>query len=171
MTDPIRPTDDEARALAQSLLKEARFCAIGVIDPETGTPSVSRVALATAPDGRPVTLISTLSAHSRALQACRDCSLLVGEPGETGDPLTHPRLTIQAKANFVRHGDDTEEANHKALRDHYLAQRPKSKLYIDFADFFFARFDVTRAFLNGGFGKAFNLTPADLALPDPAERV
>ena len=77
----------------------------------------------------------------------------------------------QAKASFVRHGDATDDANHKALRDHYLAQRPKSKLYIDFADFFFARFDVTRAFLNGGFGKAFNLTHADLALPDPAERV
>ena len=32
MTDPIRPTDDEARALARSLLQNARHAALGVTD-------------------------------------------------------------------------------------------------------------------------------------------
>ena len=34
-TDPIRPTDDEARALAQRLIREARFGALGTLDPDT----------------------------------------------------------------------------------------------------------------------------------------
>ncbi|MBY6091353.1 HugZ family protein [Maritimibacter alkaliphilus] len=157
MKDPIRPTDDEARALARSLIAEASFGALGVL--LDGHPMVTRVALATAPDGQPLTLISTLSQHSQALSADPRCSLLLGEPGDKGDPLTHPRLTIQARADFVRQGDDA----YPALAEHYLAQRPKSKLYIGFADFFFCRFAVEAAFLNGGFGKAYRLTPADLA--------
>lgn len=158
--NPIRDTDDEARALARSLIDNARFGALGVRDPETGAPMVSRIAVATSPEGAPLTLISDLSHHTKALKADPVCSLLVGEPGEKGDPLTHPRITLQCRARFVRHGDE----RHAALRAHYLAQHPKSALYIDFADFSFALLTVEDAHLNGGFGKAFRLTPADLHL-------
>lgn len=155
---PIRPTDDEARVLARKLLNEATYGALGVIDPETGTPMVTRVAVGTTAAGDPVTLISDLSHHSRALKANPVCSLLVGEPERRGDPLTHPRLTLQATARFVRHG----EPGHAALRAHYLKSHPKSKLYVDFGDFFFAVMEVSGAYLNGGFGRAFVLTPEDL---------
>lgn len=158
---PIRPTDDEARALAGNLLRDARFAALGTLDPDTGHPVVTRIALGTTPDGAPVTLISDLSQHTRALATTPVASLLVGEPGQKGDPLTYPRLTLQASVGFVRHG----APGHSELRAHYLASHPKSKLYIDFADFSFATFRVTGAYLNGGFGKAFVLTPADLAQP------
>jgi hypothetical protein len=158
--DPIRETDDEARALARELIDIARFGALGVRDPHSGAPMVSRVAVATDPQGRPVSLVSDLSHHTVALQADPVCSLLVGEPGPKGDPLTHPRLTLQARARFLRHGED----GHAELRAHYLGQHPKAQLYIDFADFSFAVLEVTEAHLNGGFGKAYRLTPADLAL-------
>lgn len=158
--NPIRETDDEARALARDLIATARFGALGVIDPESQEPMVSRVAVAQAPDGCPVTLISDLSHHTRALKARAGCSLLLGEPGPKGDPLTHPRITLQCDAGFIRHGEEA----HAALRDHYLAQHPKAKLYIDFADFSFARLSVREAHLNGGFGKAFHLLPSDLGL-------
>lgn len=157
---PIRPTDDAARKLARDLLGGAAFCAIGTLDPETGHPHVTRIAIGTTNKGAPVTLISSLSAHTRALQADSRCSLLLGEPGDKGDPLTHPRLTLQAVAHFIRR----ETPEHDACRTHWLDQHPKSKLYIDFGDFAFARFDVTAGHLNGGFGKAFTLTPADLGL-------
>ncbi|MGR3320380.1 MAG: pyridoxamine 5-phosphate oxidase [Pseudooceanicola sp.] len=157
-TDPIRPTDDKARTLARGLLRDATFAALGVIAPGTGAPMVSRVALATAPDRRPVSLISDLSAHAAALKANPAASLLVGEPGDRGDPLTHPRLTLQCRASFLRHG----EAGHADLAAHYVALRPKATLYADFADFFYALFDIDSAFLNGGFGKAYRLTAADL---------
>ena len=56
-----------------------------------------RVAVATDAQGTPVTLVSDLSHHTRALRADPACSLLVGEPGEKGDPLTHPRLSLQGR--------------------------------------------------------------------------
>jgi putative heme iron utilization protein len=156
---PIRPTDDDARALARGLIDSARFGALGVLDPDGQGPLVTRIAVATDAEGRPLTLISDLSLHTRALRLNPACSLLVGEPGQKGDPLTHPRLTIQARAEFVARG----EAEHARLRTRYLAQIPKAKLYIDFADFSLVRLLPIGAHLNGGFGKAFVLTPDDLA--------
>jgi len=158
-TDPIRPTDDAARALARGLIDAARFGALGVIDPASGAPMVSRVAVATDAGGAPVTLISDLSAHTRALAETPLCSLLVGEPGPKGDPLTHPRLTLQCRA---------ESADKPALRARYLTRHPKARLYFDFGDFRILRLCVLAAHLNGGFGKAFRLGPRDLGLPDPA---
>jgi len=157
---PIRPTDDEARRLARDLIHAARFAALGVIDPDSGAPLVTRVAFGTMATGGPVTLISDLSQHTRALQAHPAASLLIGEPGPRGDPLTHPRLTLQVQARFLRHG----AAGHAEMAAHWLRDHPKSKLYIGFADFSFALFDVQAAYLNGGFGRAFVLTPADLGL-------
>ena len=157
---PIRPTDDEARQLARSLIDTARFGSIGVSDPDDGAPMVTRVAVGTDTNGTPVTLVSDLSQHTRALKLSPACSLLLGEPGSKGDPLTYPRITLQCHARFVqRDGED-----HSANRDHFLATHPKAKLYVDFADFGFVRFEVRHAYLNGGFGKAFHLSPADLSL-------
>lgn len=163
MPDLIRPTDDEARSLAQRLIRLVRHCALGVIDPETEMPLVSRVAFGTSPEGQPVSLISDLALHTRALKAMPRCSLLLGEPEDKGDPLVHPRLTLQAGVHFLRHGD----TGHADLAAHYLRDHPKSKLYIGFADFSFVLFDVQKAYLNGGFGKAFVLTPEDLNLQPP----
>ncbi len=157
--DPIRPTDDEARSLARRLIDTARIAALAVLDPDTGAPTVTRIALARCPDGTPLTLISDLSAHTRALRADPRASLLVGEPGPKGDPLTHPRLTLQARAVFV----DRASPVHAALRQTYLDQNPKARLYIDFADFSLMRLELAEAHLNGGFGKTYRLTAADLS--------
>lgn len=159
MTDPFRPADDEARALARHLVDTAQHGALGVVDPETGAPMVSRVAVATDASGRPVSLVSDLSHHTRALAANRACSLLLGEPGPKGDPLTHPRITLIAQARFLRHGED----GHPEMARRYLELRPKAQLYIGFADFSFLLYEITAAHLNGGFGKAFLLRPEDLA--------
>ena len=157
--DPFNPVDNEARILARNLLDTSTYAALAVL--EDGHPSVSRIGFATTPQGAPLSLISDLSSHTQALDQTPTCSILVGEPEDKGDPLTHPRLTLQATARFIRHGD----AEHPALRDHYLSQRPKAKLYIDFGDFRLVRFAVTSALLNGGFGKAYKLTATDLLLP------
>lgn len=156
-TNPIRPTDDAARTLARSLLTGATYAALGVITPD-GLPMVTRIALATAPDGAPLSLISDLSAHAAALKSNPAASLLVGEPQDRGDPLTHPRLTLQTTAHFIRQG----EPGYPELSAHYLSLRPKAKLYAGFSDFFFVRFSIGDALLNGGFGKAFHLAESDI---------
>ncbi|PCI85902.1 MAG: pyridoxamine 5-phosphate oxidase [Hyphomicrobiales bacterium] len=134
----------------------AGFAALGVIT-EAGTPLVTRVAFGLDIDGEPISLVSSLSTHTRALLVNPACSLLVGEPGPKGDPLTHPRLSLVCRASFLRHGED----GYGALAAHYLRDHPKAKLYIGFADFAFVRFKVSEAHLNGGFGKAFHLTAED----------
>jgi putative heme iron utilization protein len=150
--DPIRPTDDEARTLATGLIAKAQFGALAVL--QDGHPSVTRVAVATDEDGVPLTLVSDLSLHTKALRVDPKCSLLLGEPDEKGDPLTHPRITLQTTAEFIAKSD--------ALVARYLQWQPKAKLYIGFADFHFVRLKVIEAHLNGGFGKAYRLTPHDL---------
>jgi putative heme iron utilization protein len=156
----LRPTDDEARALARGLMAAARHGALGVLDPATGAPVVTRIGVVPGPDGAPLALVSDLALHTRALRADPRASLLLGEPGTRGDPLTHPRLTLAVRAAFV--GPD--DPDRPALRAHYLKRQPKATLYIDFPDFHLVRLGVVSAALNGGFGRAFALTPADLGL-------
>ena len=156
-TNPINETNDEARKLGRELLSAANFAALAVVHPKTQAPHVTRIALVTMETGQPITLISTLSTHTQALLKNPNCSLLVGEPQDKGDPLTHPRLTLACQAKFI----DRSSERHSELRSFFLAKVPKSKLYIDFADFTFVSFDILCADLNGGFGKAFKLQSND----------
>ena len=158
MTDPIRPTDDEARTLARQLMQDARYAAMGVIQ-DNGLPLVTRTGFGLSTAGAPLCLVSALSAHTRALQANPGCSLLVGEPGPKGDPLNHPRLSLTGMMSFVRHGGP----GHAGMAAAYLRSHPKAKLYIGFADFAFVRITPRQGLLNGGFGRAFQLTSKDLA--------
>ncbi|MCB1429950.1 MAG: HugZ family protein [Nitratireductor sp.] len=156
--NPIRDTNDEARELARKLIVDAEFAAIAVLEPETGMPLVSRVSVAVEADGSPFILASDLSGHSKALALDGRASLLFGEPGKKGDPLTHPRITVIGHVEKLPRDD----ASHAARREFWLKKHPKAKLYIDFGDFSFWRMKVERAHLNGGFGKAFVLGPDDL---------
>ncbi|PHP67306.1 pyridoxamine 5'-phosphate oxidase [Zhengella mangrovi] len=163
--DPVRPADDESRQLVDRLVRTARHAALAVLDPETGGPAVSRVGLATAVDGTPLVLVSTLAAHTRGLLADGRCSLLVGEPGK-GDPLAHPRVTLACRARRIRSPGEEEES----ARRRYLAANPKATLYAGFADFSFFALDLQSASLNGGFGRAYRLARDDLLCPPEAAR-
>jgi heme iron utilization protein len=155
--DVIRPTDAHAIRLAKTLIRSSRYGAIAVLDPETGAPLASRVGVATDIDGTPLILVSMLSAHTRAVIADPRCSLLLGEPGK-GDPLAHPRITLVCSAVRLERG--TPE--HARAERRYLNRNPKAQLYVGLGDFSFFRLEIERGSLNGGFGKAYNLTAADL---------
>lgn len=161
--DVLRPTDDEARRLAETLIRSARYGALAVIDPADGSPAASRVATATDTDGAPVILISALSGHTAGLAASNRCSILLGEPGK-GDPLAYPRLTLFCDAVRVEEGS----ADRERIARRYLNRHPKAKLYAGFSDFAFFRLEPLRASLNGGFGKAFALSKSDLVIEDQA---
>lgn len=149
--DPINPTDDAARTLAADLRTKTRFGALAVSLPD-GHPYVARTAMIWV-DGALLTLISTLSTHTTALQANPLCSALIGEPGDKGDPLTHPRMTLQCTATLA------DKAAHK---ERWLAAIPKAKLYYDLTDFLMYQLTPNNIHLNGGFGKAYRLTTNDL---------
>ncbi|MCG6858815.1 MAG: hypothetical protein LJE67_12205 [Salaquimonas sp.] len=156
--DPIRPTDDEAREMARLLVAEAHYGALAVLEPETGMPLVSRIAVGTDADDQVISLASDLSFHSKALAANDRASILIGEPGK-GDPLAHPRVTLIGRMKRL----DNASPERAGLRETWLKQHPKAQLYVDFADFHFYRLKLERAHLNGGFGKAYVLKPNDFS--------
>ena len=156
--DPVNKTDDEAKALVQKLVSENRYAGLGVKEEGSGIPLVSRIAFAYDESCGLFFAASDLSIHSRCLLKCDDCSLLIGEPGK-GDGLAHPRVTIVGKASRM----PNDWARSVQCREAFLEAHPKAELYIDFADFGFYPVMVERAYLNGGFGKAYHLEKGDLA--------
>ncbi|KAB2664467.1 HugZ family protein [Brucella tritici] len=156
-TNPIRPTTPEAIQLAKTLLRASRYGAIAVFDAATGRPLASRVSVATDMDGTPLILVSGLAAHTPGLLANPACSLLLGEVGK-GDPLAHARVTLHCQARKI----ERASVDYPRIRRRYLNHNPKGSLYVDLGDFVFFRLELESASLNGGFGKAFNLTPDDL---------
>jgi putative heme iron utilization protein len=161
--DVLRETDAEAIRLARTLIRTARHGALAVLDPGSGNPLASRVAVATDHDGAPLILVSSLSAHTGGLEADARCSLLLGEPGK-GDPLAHPRIALSCEAEKISRDDP----RHDRVERRFLRRNPKSKLYAGFADFSFFRLEPLGASLNGGFGKAYALDRADLLIDGPS---
>ncbi len=156
----LRPTDDEARELARTLVRGARYMSLAVLDPATGFPSVSRALTAIDLDGVPVVLVSGLSGHTKGLKDDCRCSLLAGEPGK-GDPLAHARITVFCEAEPVAR----DAATHHRIRARFLRRHAKAQLYVDFPDFRFFRLAPVQASLNGGFGRAYALSGEDLVFP------
>ena len=165
--NPIRPTDDGARRLAKTLIRAARHCSLASLEGKDGFPAASRASLATDTDGTPLILMSRLTHHTRNLLADPRASLLIGDIGK-GDALAHPRVTLFARAREIARPG----ADHARARRRFLAKNPKAALYVDFGDFLFMAFDIERVSLNGGFGKAYELTRADVLCDaaDLAER-
>lgn len=155
--DPVQPADPEARMLARQLLTLGH-AALAWSDPETGTPGISRISFARDPEAGLLTLVSGLAPHHRALRVSPDCALMLGEVGERGDPLTHPRLMIRARASFIAPDDPARPE----IRFRWLTRNPKAQAYIDLPDFAFVRLEPLSAVLNAGFARAFRLSPADM---------
>lgn len=161
--DVLRETDEQAIRLARTLLRSSRHGALAVLDPATGAPMASRVAVATDHDGAPLILVSGLAAHTGGLQGDPRCSLLLGEPGK-GDALAHARITIACRAERIARDDP----RHDRIEWRFLSHNPKSKLYAGLGDFAFFRLEPQSASLNGGFGKAYALTRENLLTASPA---
>ena len=155
----LRDTDAEAIAQAKTLIRTARHGALAVIKPGDSLPGVSRVQLSTDTDGSLLTLVSSLSPHTGAMLANPKGAILIGEVGK-GDPLAYPRITVFVEAEKLPRDSD----DHALARLRHLARHPKAALYADFGDFAFFRLKLSGASLNGGFGKAYELTADDLAM-------
>src|SRR3954454_21176406 len=140
------------------LMRMARTAALATLD--GGAPLTTLVGVASDWNGAPLFLMSDLARHTKNLEADARASLLLTSEGGRGDPLNHPRLTLNGRV-VRRAGEDA--------RERYVARNPKAKLYVNFADFSLRRLDLEAVHFNGGFGRADALTPADLLTPgDPA---
>lgn len=156
----LQDVDRKALSLSRQLIRGSPQGALATIEAGRQWPSASLVTIATELDGCPLILISALSAHTRALRENPHCGLLLTQSGK-GDPLAHPRISVQAQARFL---DRASKAGISARR-RFLNRHHKASLYADFEDFSFVRLEPDHASLNGGFGKAYELQAEHLTLP------
>ena len=128
-----------------------------------GHPFASLMPYALDTEGRPLMLISTLAVHTQNLEAEPRASLLVAQPGWTGDPLAAARLTLMGDARRLT-GESAGTA-----REAYLGRHDRARAWVDFDDFGFWRLDVTTLYFVGGFA-AMDWIGAEeyrAARPDP----
>lgn len=113
--------------------------------------------------GRPIFLISAMAMHTQNVLADSRASLMVAQPGWTGDPLAGSRVTVMGQVTELPR-DDLE-----STRAAYLARYENAASWVDFDDFAFYRLDVVDVYYVGGFGAMGWVSAADYtaATPDP----
>ena len=145
-------TPFDARLAAKKLLREGRSGALATLMPGTGDPYCSLVNVATAADGAPLLLLSTLALHTKNLAADKRVSLMLDERKE-GDPLQGARVMLMGGVAEVRD---------PLIRTAYLLRHPEAEQFVDFADFGFFRMQINRAHLVAGFGRIVDLAPPEI---------
>lgn len=128
-----------------------------------GHPFASVMPYALDAAGRPIFLISTMAMHTQNLETDARASLLVTQPGWSGDPLAAGRLTLMGTAGRV------PDADTAAARAAYLARHERARYWADFEDFGLWRLEVIDLYYVGGFAAMDWVTAADYAAarPDP----
>ncbi len=156
-------TEFNPKAAAKKLLREGRSGALATLLPRTADPYCSLVNIATAADGAPLLLISTLAVHTKNTLADPRVSLMLDERKE-GDPLQGARVMLMGTAAA------TDDA---VARRRYLARQPEAEEFAGFADFAIYAITLKAAHLVAGFGRIVDLKPADVLTPvdDAAELV
>jgi heme iron utilization protein len=144
--------DFDPKAAAKKLMREGRSGALATLMPGTGDPYCSLVNVATAADGSPLLLISTLAVHTKNILKDPRCSLMIDER-KPGDPLEGGRVMLMGTASK---SDDND------VRRRYLERQPEAEMYASFGDFAFYKVELKTAHLVAGFGRIVDLKPADV---------
>lgn len=159
-TGPHRPADDPARAHAEAILRAADSAVLAVLDAQ-GWPMTSRIAVQRDAAGGLWTMLSGLALHTAALRRDPRAALLIDAPAAPdarGIALARARLSLQVEAQELQ--DPAEDA---PLRADWLARDPKAAVYARLPDFRLWRLQPRGGLLNAGFGRAYQLGPADLS--------
>jgi putative heme iron utilization protein len=128
-----------------------------------GHPFASVMPYALDDAGRPLLLISSMAMHTQNLEHDPRASLLVTQPGWSGDPLAAGRLTLMGRAGRV------PAADVEVARERYLARHERARHWVDFDDFSLWWLDLADLYFVGGFA-AMDWVTADAygaARPDP----
>jgi putative heme iron utilization protein len=142
----------DARRATKKLLREGRSGALATLMPASGDPYCSLVNVATAIDGAPILLLSSLALHTRNIVADGRVSLMLDERKE-GDPLEGARVMLMGTAAASNNAD---------ARAAYLRRHAEAEMFANFADFAFYRMEINRAHLVAGFGRIVDLGPRDI---------
>jgi putative heme iron utilization protein len=149
-----------AAKAVKKLLREGRSGALATLMPGSGDPYCSLVNVATAADGAPLMLLSTLAIHTKNLRTDGRVSLMLDERKES-DPLQGSRVMLM--------GSCSKNTNSSAPSA-YLRRHPEAEQFASFGDFAYYRVDISRAHLVAGFGRIVDLSPQDI-LTDVSDAV
>ena len=148
----MKPDPDfDPRLAAKKLMREGRSGALATLTAGSGDPYCSLVNVATAPDGAPLLLLSTLALHTKNLMADARVSLMLDERKE-GDPLEGARVMLMGTCTKAE----------PSAAGAYLRRHPEAELFAGFKDFSFYRIEISKAHLVAGFGRIVDMTPADV---------
>lgn len=151
-TDGRVSVDGEKTVPARLILRSAKTGALGTLDKDSGHPYVSFATIATDIYGAPIFLTSDLALHTQNIRHDARISLMVNEPDKPNDPLTLGRTSLIGTANF-----DVSDAE----RQRYLHRNPEASGYAQFADFHFFTMNIEMVHYVGGFGRIYQIDPAD----------
>lgn len=136
---------------AKKLLREARVASLGTLMP-SGMPYVSLANIATAHDGSPLLLISTLAVHTQNILRDNRISLMVDERGH-GNPLANGRLSLTGTLVATTDAEDIRR---------YQARQPDARVYASIHDFSYYKMVVDGGHVVGGFGRIFDVKPEEV---------
>jgi len=149
----MKPTPDfDPKATSKKLLREARSGALATLMAGSGDPYCSLVNVASAADGAPLLLLSTLAVHTKNFLADPRVSLML-EERKPGDPLQGARVMLMGAVAKTEGAD---------ARRRYLARQPEAEMFADFRDFAFYEMKLKGAHLVAGFGRIVDLQATDL---------
>src|ERR1700757_422173 len=124
----MQPTSDfDPKTAAKKLLREGRSGALATLMQGSGDPYCSLVNVATAADGSPLLLISTLAVHTKNVLADPRVSLMIDERKQ-GDPLQGARIMLMGT---------TAPTPDPPARTRYLDRQPEAEMFAGFGDFAF----------------------------------
>jgi putative heme iron utilization protein len=149
---------------ARTLVEQGRTGTLATLSRKhPGHPFASIMPYALDAAGRPIVLISTMAMHTQNLQADPRASLLVTQPGATGDPLAAGRVTLMGATEPLA-GEAVAPA-----RAAYLQRHANAAYWADFGDFGFWRLEVTDVYFVGGFAAMGWVDAGEYraAAPDP----
>jgi len=149
----------EARRLLGELLLTPRTLALGVL--VDGAPHLGLVPFALADDRRAAYVhVSRLARHSLGLEDGAPMAVLLHAPESPGtDPAELPRLSLSGVAEPLLQG----HPEYPSARAAYLGRFPGLEVTFTLADFRLVALRFREGRLVGGFARAYDVTPADLA--------
>lgn len=140
---------------AKTLMHRGRIGSLSTLSQKhPGWPFGSLMPYGLDHRGSPIFLISTLAMHTRNLLGDDRASLMVSQPGPTGDPLGAARVTVMGQGQKL-----TQEASDQ-VREQYLTRFANAAHWIDFPDFGFYQLEIMDVYYVGGFG-AMGWIPAE----------
>ena len=146
----------KARQLVRSAIKAVLCTNISENQFAKGYPFGSLVTIATAWDGSPILLLSSLAQHTKNIVNDEYISLLVDGTDGYHNPQQGPRVGVVGRLSLTKDG---------GLGRRFLRRHPRASFYANFKDFNFYKLEVEKYHYVGGFAQALWIGKRKAVLP------